>query len=194
MPEYIATWLTTRLLRNKLIAENEKHIYQYSLQVKIEKIVGMIAIIILGYLLHVFFQTIIFWLFFSSIRKRSGGYHMNSFFGCFLGSIGLYMIFAVGIYPFILDHLLVNYFFVILSYITIMLIGSVNHPNMAWTDEEYRASKKRVYIIATVELICIIFTSVVLDDNSYMIFMSYGIILTALLLIIAKLIKQEVKV
>lgn len=194
MPEHIATWLTTRLIRNKLIAENEKYIYQYSLQVRIEKALGVIALIILGYLLHVFFQTIIFWIFFSSIRKRSGGYHMNSFLGCFLGSIGLYMIFTVGIYPFLLKHCLINYFLLVLSYIAIMLIGSVNHPNMAWTEEEYQTSKKRAYIIATLELICIIFTSLILDDNSYMIFMSYGIILTALLLIIAKLIKQEVKV
>lgn len=134
MTEWVADKLTNRLIEYQLIDKTKREIYHYTIQVQVEKIIGMSAILILGLIFQVFFQTVLFLIFFFCIRKRSGGFHMNSFTGCFLGTIGVYVLYVVILYPVLLCFPVVNYVALIFGLSVILLIGAVNHPNMEWNE------------------------------------------------------------
>lgn len=193
MTEWVADKLTNRLIEYQLIDTTKREIYHYTIQVQVEKIIGMSAILILGLIFQFFFQTVLFLIFFFCIRKRSGGFHMNSFTGCFLGTIGVYVLYVVILYPVLLCFPVVNYVALILGLSVILLIGAVNHPNMEWNEMEYRMSKRYARIIAVLETICIGILICLSADFSYIFFMSYGVILSAALLALGKVIKQEVE-
>lgn len=72
-------------------------IYVYGFELIISSIIETGALLLVGFLIGKFVETILFLVSFSSIRFFSGGYHANSYFKCF----------AVT---------LVNYFLVLLLY------------------------------------------------------------------------------
>lgn len=192
MTENIANILTMRLISNELIDKKDKEIYQYSIQVWIEKMLGILMIICLAVIFRVLVETLLFLLFFAEIRKRTGGYHTNSFLTCFIGSIGIYAGYVKLIYPLLNQYLVANISLVLIASIVIWIIGAVNHPNMEWNDMEYKRTKLYARINVLIELLCIGLAIMFHIKTSYILFMSYGIILSAILLVLGKIIKQEV--
>ena len=73
-----------------------------------------------------------------------------------------------------------------------MIIGGVNHPNMDWSEEEYRENKRITRIVAITEMVCISVLFYFGMGKSYILYMSFGIMLSAVLLALGKIIKQEV--
>lgn len=68
-----------------------------------------------------------FVFYFSCIRKRAGGFHANSFIGCFIGTIGIYVVYSYLIFLFLTKHMCINITLVIAATIIIEIIGAVNH-------------------------------------------------------------------
>lgn len=192
MIENIASRLTTRLISNELVDEREREIYQYSIQLWIEKVLGVSVIICFAIIFRVLIETLLFLIFFAEIRKRAGGYHANSFLSCFVGSIVLYVGYVILIYPVLSQHLVFNGGLVIIASLIIFIIGAVNHPNMEWNELELKRTKLYARINVLVELVCVGLAIVFHMKVSYILFMSYGIILSASLLVLGKIIKQEV--
>lgn len=74
-----------------------------------------------------------------------------------------------------------------------LVIGAVNHPNMDWNKKEHDDSKYIARVTAFIEFISIAFLSYLKFEDSYILFMSFGLILSAFLLLMGKLFGQEVK-
>lgn len=192
MTERLAEKLTERLLKYELINKEDEDLYCYSAQVWIEKIIGFTMIFLLSLLFGRLVETILFVVFFSAIRKRSGGFHANTYFMCFFNSIGLYAIYVLVIFPFFMKHLLINDIALLVAICVLLIIGSVNHPNMAWNEEEYVKSKRLSRMTVVIEGLCILGAKCLSIPNEYILFMSFGVILSAILLALGKIIKQEV--
>lgn len=192
MTEQIADKVTNRLIEYQLIEAKQKELYHYMIQIQLEKMIGIIPILILSIIFKEILPTVVFLYFFFSIRKRSGGFHLNSFGGCFIGTTAVYLFYVLVLNPFLLQHLCVNYVVLGFAVIGVLLLGAVNHPNMEWDEAEYRASKCYSRMIVIVEALCISIFAIVQADIRYTLFMSYGVILSATLLVLGKLIKQEV--
>lgn len=190
--EYIAQRVVERLLKYKLIEEENRELYCYSFQVVIERLIGFSALFFLSVLFKRTIETIVFVVFFSAIRRRSGGFHARTYLLCFFGSIGLYSIYVLILFSWLEKNMFINSLITIVSAMILLVIGAVNHPNMAWNEEEFKKSKSIARWVVITELVCIIAGLGFGLPNKYILFMSFGIILSAVLLIAGKLIKQEV--
>lgn len=192
MTEEIAKILTMRLISYELIEKKNKEMYQYSIQIWLERVIGILAIISLSAIFHVVLETLLFLVFFEKIRKHSGGYHANSFLSCMIGSISLYVGYVKILYPLLRQYIIASDIAVLISGLVIFVIGAVNHPNMGWNDSEFKRTKFCVRMYVILELLFVGLAILVHMKDSYILFMSYGIILSAVLLLLGKLVKQEV--
>lgn len=193
MTQHWAEKLADSLLFNGFIKESDKEIYSYHIQIFLEKIIGFSVIFLISFWIKKVGQTILFVFYFSCIRKRAGGFHANSFIGCFIGTIGIYVVYSYVIFLYLAKHMCINITLVIAATIIIEIIGAVNHPNMEWSRKEYENSQRIAKIIALIECGSILIFFFGKIETSYILYMSFGIILSAILLALGKIIGQEVK-
>jgi Accessory gene regulator B. len=192
MIEKIAVSLTRSMVEAGIIQQEQQDSYVYAIVTFIERIIVMGAVLLIAVLQKNILPTIVFWISFMELRKRTNGYHANSFLKCFLGTVGIYFL-VIAVTPLLLRYLFVMYALLIAAIICIEIIGTINHPNMNLSLEEYVDLKKTAQWFALLELFCIgIF--IILDANMiYIGYMSISIILCAILLCIGKILKQELK-
>ena len=191
MFEKIANAIVEQLEKEKLIEKCMKEQYLYALLTMTERWITITTIVVISLISNLFVPTCLFLLFFLSLRKRTGGYHAEKFWQCYLGTIGTY-IFIVVLCPAMLKYLTLMNIMVLMSVILIAVIGTVNHPNMAMNDLEFSESKKSARYRLLLE--CMVMSAFYFMgiDNIYMGYMSFAIILCAILLAVAKVLGQEV--
>lgn len=193
MTECWAKKMTDSLFFNGYIKESDKEIYNYYIQVLLEKIIGLSVIFLISFCMKRVGQTILFLFYFSCIRKHAGGFHANKFIKCLVGTVGIYVIYSYFIILFLTKHMEINIALVIVSITIIEIVGAVNHPNMDWNRKEYEESRKITRIIGIIEGVSILISFFLKFENSYILYMSFGLILSAILLTLGKLIGQEVE-
>lgn len=193
MTERWAIKLTESLFPNGFIKQNDKEIYCYYIQLILERIIGISVILLLSLGIRKAGETIAFLFYFSGIRKYAGGYHANSYIGCFAGTIGIYIVYSDFIFLFMTKHMEINIVLVIVAIVIIVMIGAVNHPNMQWSRKEYEKSRRIARITAIIEGTSIVLFAAIKIETSYILYMSFGVILSAFLLALGKMIGQEVK-
>lgn len=192
--EYVANLLVEKLLEQSLIHPHDKDIYIYYAQIWIEKLVGFSAFLIISMIENLLVETILFVVFFSWIRKYTGGFHASNFFWCFIGSCGVYLLYINIVYPLLVCCLDLNMILLFISVCAILAIGAVNHPNMNWNYAELSVTRKMARVVTLFEAGVIIAALYLRITNSYILFMSFGVILSAALLALGKLLKQEVTI
>lgn len=193
MTEYFANMVTRTMRMDGLIKECDESIYSYSIQVMVEKIIGFSVIYLIALFQGLFLETVLFIVFFSNLRKYTGGYHANTFRGCFVGTIGIYLLYIKLIYPYLLNNMEINMVALLLSGMAILVLGAVNHPGMDWDKKEYEENKMLARIAVFVELLVVIALTYLGMAEKYILFMSFGMILCAILLTLGKITGQEVK-
>ena len=124
-------------------------------------------------------------MFFFELRKRTGGYHLDKFYKCYLATIATYltvMFAGVGLsnYP---RLLLVT---VVIAVTYIVIISIVNHPNIYMNSEEFTESKKLTRIIVLLEFATILGCVLLGADMIYVSYMAIAVILCAALLYTSK--------
>lgn len=191
--EKIATRLVDRLIMDSYLLQENRDMYIYVFQKKVEQSIGLILLIILALALHVLPETIVFYIPFSMIRRHTGGFHCDTCLGCLCSSIGIYLIFVFWVYPVWMVHIWVMFGMLIFSVLIIILIGATNHPNMAWNKEEYMASKRKSRMNTLLWFGILFVLYIAGMPISYIAFLSFAIVLPAILLVIAKIIRMEVK-
>lgn len=192
MSDYVSRKLTDCLFENGLIAAHEIEDYRYSTQLLFEKIIGMAFLLLIAAVNGQFLQTVFFLVFFSNIRKYSGGFHAKSFPGCLCLSFLVYLSYTKLLFPYLLHTPKLNTCLLAGAFIIILAIGAVNHPNMHWDEAEYSMCKNTARMICVIEVSIIIAFTLLGIADSYILFMSFGVILSAVMLLIAKFTRQEV--
>ena len=151
----------------------------------IERIAERTADKLIGMLFHVLVPTIFFLVFFLAVKRRSNGYHAKTFQSCYLFSISIFLFFVAVLSPAMQRGLYVTYVSFILSAIVILTIGAVNHPNMHWSREELKASKKAVKWVVLMEGGVFFVLSYLGADEKIIVFMTFAVILSSVLLLLA---------
>ncbi len=193
MVEYAANRLLNKMVQKGLLIAEKKDIYFYAMITLAEKAITGSVILILSLIWHISVPTVIFLILLFGIRKHTGGFHADKFSYCFISTTSIYIVFATIIYPILLNHMQVVYGMMVLSGITLELLGAVNHPNMDWNRTEYEESKKLARMTVAFEIAVIVILSVLGMSDEYTIFMSFAVNLSAFLLVSAKIFHQEVK-
>lgn len=176
----------------KLVDDRMREDYIYALQICVEKIISIGSILFISIFLECSFQTILFLIFFTGLRKRTGGYHASTFFFCYLETVGTYII-IFYINPILAENSLVLYVGVILASVIICLIGTVNHPCMHMSKEELLESRKTAQQVLGIELFVIFFAGLLNVEMIIISYMATAVMLCAILLVISKLLRQEVR-
>lgn len=191
MVEKLATDLIAQMVENKIIDKEMAEKYIYTFVCFAEKFITISSIVLISLITNNFLPTIFFLIFFFELRKRTGGYHLDKFYKCYLATIASYLIVmftgtGLSNYP---RLLLVT---VVIAAIYIVIIGTVNHPNMQMNYEEFTESKKLARIIVLLEFATILGCVLLGADMIYVSYMAIAVILCAALLYISKIFKQEV--
>lgn len=192
MIEKIAINLVGQMTEEKLIDKDMSERYIYVLTSWIEKFITIGTIILISIAVQMLLPTMLFLIFFLALRKRTGGYHLDKFYQCYLSTIVSYLIILVinlkmeSYYNYLLGILL-------LAIGAIVAIGTVNHPNMHMNSKELAESKSAARAVAFLEGGIICCNVLIGADIIFIGYMAMAVILCAVLLCIAKIIKQEVK-
>lgn len=191
MVEMIANAIVEQMEEEKFLYPEMKEHYVYALITMIEKWITIISIFCIGVALGQVIPMMLFLTFFLTLRKRTGGFHANSFGKCYLGTLAI-CILIIFVCPILVNCMSIVYVLVSCSIILISLIGTVNHPNMAMDNLELQESKKAARYLLGLE--CMILAAAIILDiyKIYICHMAMGIILCAFLLCLAKILKQEV--
>lgn len=191
MVEMIANTIVNQMEEEKFLSQEMKEHYIYALITMIEKWITVISVFCISIFFEQIVPMVIFLAFFLTLRKRTGGFHANSFWQCYLGTVFI-SIAIIFICPILTNHMSIVYSLLICSIIFISIIGTVNHPNMAMDCFELQESKKAARNLLGLKCM-ILLSAITLDINKiYICYMSMAIILCAILLCLAKIIKQEV--
>lgn len=193
MVEKAVLKLADRMERENIIEKADREYYEYALITMTEHMIAVGSMLMVGLFFHQFVSTVIFLIFFLSLRKRTGGYHADKFWQCYLLTVVTYVgviqaAFVLVEKPFMMYGILVW------AVLVIEMIGTVNHPNMDMDQHELQETKKAARLLALIET-GVIAVSVVLEINRlYVCYMSIAMILCSALMCLAKILKQEVKV
>lgn len=79
MIEKMAMGLVDQMAEEKMIDKEAEEYYVYTLVSLMEKFITIGTILLISVLIEKLVPTAFFLLFFLSLRKRTGGYHMNTF-------------------------------------------------------------------------------------------------------------------
>ncbi len=192
MVEKMAIKLVQQLERERLISREAREHYEYALITLVERFITIGTIFFIAVIYKQIIPTICFLFFFLSLRKRTGGYHADKFWKCYVGTVLTYVV-LIKIAAVFSKNLTFLYGLLFFSIILIEIIGTVNHPNMDMEKDELRESKNAARLLVILDSIIILLSIALGIDKLYVIFMSIAIILCATLLCLAKIIKQEVK-
>lgn len=193
MIEKMALNLVSQMEAKKMIDKADCEHYGYALVTMTERAITVGTMLSIGLVFNQFMPTICFLVFFLSLRKRTGGYHADKFWQCYLVTVIIYVaiIQAAAVFS---ENPVAEYVMLAFAVLVIGVIGTVNHPNMDMDRDELRESKKAARLCVLMETSVIVALTALEINGLYVSYMSLAVILCASLLCVAKIIKQEVKV
>ena len=149
--QYLSTKLTEYMLYKKVIQEDDFEVYQYGIQNFLEISVSIICSVIIAFLLNMKLECIIFFLFFIPLRSYGGGLHMKTYCAClFFSCITLFLILLIVKY--ITLPCSISFMAYLFSYLSLKLIGPVDHPNREVDNEENQLFKKKTNLFLLISL------------------------------------------
>lgn len=78
-----AIYISNKMASKKWIEQDQKNYFRFAIEVILSHAITFSSIIIIGFILNKFFETIIFLMLFCSLRTYSDGYHAKKFMGCY---------------------------------------------------------------------------------------------------------------
>ncbi len=192
MIEKLVLNLVNQMETKKMIDKADSEHYEYALITMTEYIIMVGTMLLIGAFFHQLIPTICFLVFFLSLRKRTGGYHADKFWQCYLVTVIIYVA-IIQAAAVLSENPIAVYVLLSIATLVIGTIGTVNHPNMDMDKDELRESKKAARLCVLME-VSVIAALIALNFNVlYVSYMSLAVILCASLLCVAKVMRQEVK-
>lgn len=193
MIENMVLKLVNQMEMEKIISKSSCEYYEYALIGMVEHAITVGTMLLLGLIFRQLLPTICFVVFFLSLRKRTGGFHANKFWQCYLGTVLTYIV-VMLVVPMLCMNQTIMYGMLLLAISLIFIMGTINHPNVDMNKSELKESKKAARLIVLMEVMVIAVLIYLKANILYIGYMSSAIILCALLMCLAKIIKQEVYV
>lgn len=193
MVEEMVLKLVNQMEMKKMIEKSDRDYYEYVLIMMIERIIAIGSLLIISVIFKQFLPTVAFLTFFLSLRKRTGGYHADKFWQCYLLTIITY-IGVVRVAPALSETPHMMYILLFFAVLVIEVFGTVNHPNINLDKNELRETKKAARLLVLIEIGIIAVLIMLKINQLYVSYMSIAIIMCSFFMCLAKIIKQEVKV
>lgn len=192
MIEKMAVNLVAQMAGKGIIDRQMQEYYVYAFVSMTERVITIGSILMISFLSGTVIPTLLFLVFFLSLRKRTGGFHLHSFLQCYFGTIAVYAV-VLFVSRYLADCPPLLFGMLLLSACVIGVIGTVNHPNMHLDCMELPELKKAARIMTLLEMGVILFFCFIEVDMVYIGYMSVSIMVCAALMCLAKITGQEVK-
>lgn len=180
------------LIRNHALEEKYREDSIYWLTISLEKMVACTVLFGISFLLGKFIEGMVFVVCFLMLRQTTGGFHANTFLSCLVGSITT-VVLALEILPsLVVEHTILFGLMIIISIVCILIFAPVNHPDLMLTFEEQRNHRYWSRWVLFVEIGIAGVGFILQMKWQYYILMA--IIICAVFIIVAKLLRQEVKI
>ena len=138
-----ASKITSFLIENKEINQDDYEVYKYGFEVLIAFIVNIAIVLSIGLLFNKIFYSIAFLICYCPIRQFAGGYHANNYTKCLLIFI-LIFILTINTSSNVDSQIST------LSYTGIFILAPIEHRNNPLTLREIKKYKKISRILAGV--------------------------------------------
>ena len=144
----LSQYLTTKLISNSSISEEEKDLYIYGLFMLISHLFFFIISIIFGIVFSCFIESLIFYFAFQFIRRYAGGYHASTEIKCDIMSttsilICIIVIWLAKIYEFEIPLL----FTANISAVIIFILCPLDTPEKPLSKKEVKYFRKISWLI-----------------------------------------------
>ena len=189
--EYLSALIADRMCKNEIIREDDLIFYAYSIQLLLEKTIGLILIGIFALVFKAFFEIAVFTAVFVVIRRYSDGFHCKTSIGCFILSV-LMALSTIPVTTWLIKSPAVCIAGVLISMAVILMIGAIHDPNLDLPEDVFIRHKKITRILILVigpAVICLLF---LFSNNRFVYYSALGIIYSALSLLAVKILKGEV--
>ena len=189
--ENISAFIADRMCKLEIIKKDDLKFYAYSIQLLLERTIGLILIGIFALAFKSFFEIAVFVITFALIRIHSDGMHCKTSIGCFITSV-LMSLSTIPVSTWLMANPIICKECVMLSVVVIFAIGTIRDPNLDLSDNEFFRLRIRsrigISIIGPIVLILLM----ILPENRLVYYSSVGIIYNALNLITVKILRREV--
>jgi accessory gene regulator B len=154
MTQSAAVYLSKKLIKYGVIAENQLQIYAYGLELVLSTIVNLISVLLLSLIFLDPLSGAFFLLAFIPLRTTAGGYHAKTHWGCGLVFIVAFTASLLLIH-FIGAALLVKTipFISIFSFFIVIWLSPVEAKNKPLTDKQRKQNRTRSIFIAAINLL-----------------------------------------
>ena len=179
------------MCKNEIIKEDDLRFYAYSIQLLLEKMIGLILIGIFALVFKAFIEIAVFLIVFAVIRSYSDGIHCKTSIGCFISSV-LMALSTIPVTTWLIEYPVVCITGVLISMAVILVIGAIHDPNLDLSEEEFIRHKKMTRILILIVgpiVLCLLF---LFSNNQLVYYSALGIIYNALSLMAVKITKGEV--
>ncbi len=147
--------ITNRLIRNEVISEDDRDIYQYGMEQLLSTSLMLVAMVILGMALGEGWQCLLLVMAFKAIRIYAGGYHASTQRRCFLLST-LVTIAALSVIKFFEIDYFICFGLWMLSSVLILVLSPVEALNKPLDEIENMIFRRRTILVWGVEAIIIV--------------------------------------
>lgn len=190
MLEKVIQKYVSALIKAHVIADKDREAYQYHITCAIESILVVLSMTGVAFYLHEVIHVWVFIVCFFLVRNRTGGFHFDSFWKCYLGTVGL-EIFVIYLVRFSANITVVIDILCLCIFCVIIRIGAMNHINMNYSEEEFIAIKKKARVVSSGLVAVIAILKISQISGTMVLYMEYAVILSGLMLILGILAGQE---
>lgn len=113
-------------IRENIVSEEQREIYQYGVELVISSLIGLFLILVIGLLSGNFIESVIFYTVFCSTRMFCGGFHAHSHLLCKATFVGAFIL--VIVIDLVLNNIESFYWFIIYIYCLICVCQEKTNP------------------------------------------------------------------
>lgn len=143
--------VTDRLLSRNAIKDEDYEIYQYGLEQLFTSILNMLTLLVIGSIMGMIWQGIIFVLSFMLLRKYAGGYHASTPLGCYLLTT-LIITVALSVMKYFEISILIYLVLLMVSSVIVYMLAPVEAVNKELDKIEKIIYRKKTILIWIVEV------------------------------------------
>lgn len=143
--------VTDRLLSRNAIKDEDYEIYQYGLEQLFTSILNMLTLLVIGSIMGMIWQGIIFVLSFMLLRKYAGGYHASTPLGCYLLTT-LIITVALSLMKYFEISILIYLVLLMVSSVIVYMLTPVEAVNKELDKIEKIIYRKKTILIWIVEV------------------------------------------
>lgn len=177
--------LINYFISHGLIKNEKKRLYQYSMTNVLQSSICIVATLLIGLCLGMFWENLVFFIVFKILRKYSGGLHAGKYIYCLLFSLCANVVFMLAIkYLQTFDSNALTLGLELISLLFVAILSPLENKNKKINNREFMVYK---LVSIGISFVLVLFSYfLVYQNNLFVIPIGMAMLFNSLLLIVGK--------